>query len=215
MCALSDYGAAPMPTPTTSIYDGMGGEAMPGTKPINVTQPVGPSFTIDKGLVSWQHWRFRFRLDPRVQGPVLSMVGLEDQGKVRSVMYEGALSEMYVPYQDPEETWNSHVFLDAGEYFMDTGLGIIKPLVAGIDCPDYATFFSGFFYKENGAPFERPQLACLFERTKRRSRSGGTGMRNGYRSAVRRASSCCAPWRPLATMTTCSTGASDRTTPSP
>jgi primary-amine oxidase len=161
---INDYGVIP-PSPTTGIYDGMGGDALPGTKPIDVTQPVGPSFTIDKGLVSWQHWRFRFRLDPR-QGPVLSMVGLEDQGKIRSVMYEGALSEMYVPYQDPEETWNSHVFLDAGEYFMDTGLGIIKPLVAGIDCPDYATFFSGFFYKENGMPFERPQLACLFERTK-------------------------------------------------
>ena len=42
------------------------------------------------------------------------MVGIEDHGTVRSVMYEGSLSEMYVPYQDPEETWNSHVFLDAG-----------------------------------------------------------------------------------------------------
>jgi primary-amine oxidase len=94
------------------------------------------------------------------------MVGIEDHGTVRSVMYEGSLSEMYVPYQDPEETWNSHVFLDAGEYFMDTGLGIVKPLIPGVDCPDYATYFSAFFYKENGAPFERPQVACLFERTK-------------------------------------------------
>ena len=94
------------------------------------------------------------------------MVGIEDKGKLRSVMYEGSLSEMYVPYQDPEETWNSHVFLDGGEYFMNTGIGLIKPLVAGIDCPDYATFFSGFFFKEDGSPFERPQLACLFERTK-------------------------------------------------
>ncbi len=161
---VSDYGVLP-PMPTTGIYDGTGGEALAGTKPITVMQAAGPSFTIDQGLVSWQNWRFRFRLDPR-QGPVLSMVGIEDSGKLRSVMYEGALSEMYVPYQDPEETWNSHVFLDGGEYFMNTGLGLIKPLISGIDCPDYATFFSGFFYKENGAQFERPQLACLFERTK-------------------------------------------------
>jgi primary-amine oxidase len=161
---ISDYGVTPSP-PTTGIYDGMGGDPLPNTKPITVVQAAGPSFSIDKGLISWQHWRFRFRLDPR-QGVVLNQVGIEDKGQVRSVMYEGALSEMYVPYQDPEETWNSHVFLDAGEYFMDTGLGIIKPLVAGIDCPDYATFFSGFFFKEDGGPFERPQLACLFERTK-------------------------------------------------
>lgn len=161
---VSDYGTIP-PSPTTGIYDGMGGEALPGTRPITVMQAAGPSFTIDKGLVSWQNWRFRFRLDPR-QGPVLNLVGIEDKGKLRSVMYEGALSEMYVPYQDPEETWNSHVFLDGGEYFMNTGLGLIKPLIAGIDCPEYATFFSGYFYKEDGSPFERPQLACLFERTK-------------------------------------------------
>ena len=161
---VTDYGVIP-PSPTTGIYDGEGGPELPGTKPIMISQPGGPSFTIDKGLVSWQNWRFRFRLDPR-QGPVLSMVGIEDKGKLRSVMYEGSLSEMYVPYQDPEETWNSHVFLDGGEYFMNTGIGMIKPLVAGIDCPDYATFFSGFFFKEDGSPFERPQLACLFERTK-------------------------------------------------
>jgi primary-amine oxidase len=72
---------------------------------------------------------------------------------------------MYVPYQDPEETWNSHVFIDAGEYFTSTGSGgIIKPLQAGIDCPAYATFFSGAFFHENGSPYIRPQLACLFER---------------------------------------------------
>jgi primary-amine oxidase len=57
------------------------------------------------------------------------------------------------------------VFLDSGEYFMNTGLGIPKPLQKGTDCPDYATYFSGTFFHENGTPFVRPQLACLFERT--------------------------------------------------
>jgi primary-amine oxidase len=72
---------------------------------------------------------------------------------------------MYVPYQDPEETWNSHVFLDAGEYFTNTGSGgIIKPLQPGVDCPNYATFVSGTFFHESGAPYIRPQLACIFER---------------------------------------------------
>ena len=161
---VSDYGAVPM-SPTTGIYDGMGGEALPNTKPILVTQPAGPSFTFDKGLISWMNWRFRFRIDAR-QGVLLNNVGILDNGTVRSIMYEGGLSEMYVPYQDPEETWNSHVFLDGGEYFMNTGLGMLKPLVGGIDCPDYATFFSSFLDHESGAPFERPQSVCLFERTK-------------------------------------------------
>ena len=160
---FSDYGIVPMP-PTTSIYDADGGAALPGTKPIITSQPEGPSFVIKDGEVSWQNWRFRFRLDPRV-GPVVNLVSYQDGDKRRSVLYEGGLSEMYVPYQDPEETWNSHVFLDAGEYFVNTGSGgIIKPLLAGVDCPASATFFSGTFFHENGTPYIRPQLACMFER---------------------------------------------------
>ncbi len=160
---FSDYGAVPIP-PTTSLYDADGGTALPGTQPILTSQPNGPSFTIKDGEVSWQNWKFRFRLDPRV-GPVVNLVTYMDEGKPRSVLYEGALSEMYVPYQDPEETWNSHVFLDAGEYFVNTGSGgIIKPLQAGVDCPAYATFFSGTFVHDNGTPYIRPQLACMFER---------------------------------------------------
>ena len=160
---FTDYGVTPM-TPVSEIYDYDGGPAEPGTKPIVVSQPGGPSFTIKDGEVSWQHWHFRFRIDPR-QGPVVNMASLESQGKRRSVLYEGSLSEMYVPYMDPEETWNSHVFLDAGEYFMNTGLGIVKPLLKGVDCPDYATYFEGTYFHENGTPFVRPQVACLFERT--------------------------------------------------
>lgn len=160
---FSDYGAVPIP-PTSSLYDADGGIALPGTQPILTSQPNGPSFSIKDGEVSWQNWKFRFRLDPRV-GPVVNLVTYMDEGKPRSVLYEGALSEMYVPYQDPEETWNSHVFLDAGEYFVNTGSGgIIKPLQAGIDCPAYATFFSGTFVHDNGTPYIRPQLACMFER---------------------------------------------------
>jgi primary-amine oxidase len=160
---FSDYGGMPMPA-TTSLYDADGGPALAGTQPIVTSQPNGPSFTIKDGEVNWQNWKFRFRLDPRV-GPIVNLVTYMDQGKPRSVLYEGALSEMYVPYQDPEETWNSHVFLDAGEYFTNTGSGgIIKPLQAGVDCPTYATFFSGTFTHDNGTPYIRPQLACMFER---------------------------------------------------
>jgi len=160
---FEDYGIVPMPPPT-SIYDTDGGPALPGTKTIQTTLPEGPSFTIQDGEVSWQNWHFRFRLDARL-GPILNLVSYEDAGKRRSVLYEGSLSEMYVPYQDPDESWNTHVFLDAGEFFANTGSGgIIKPLLAGVDCPNYATFFSGTFFHDNGTPYIRPQLACLFER---------------------------------------------------
>jgi len=160
---FSDYGAAPLPV-STSIYDSDGGSPLPGTKPLVVSQPEGPSFTIKDGNISWQNWNFRFRLDPRL-GPIVNLITFTDGALKRSVMYEASLSEMYVPYQDPEETWNSHVFLDAGEYFSNTGSGgLIKPLQPGVDCPTYATFFSATFFRENGTPYIRPQVACLFER---------------------------------------------------
>jgi primary-amine oxidase len=156
---FSDLGAVPMPPPS-NYYDTDGGPALPGTKPIVTTEPEGPSFTIEDGEVSWQNWRFRFRLDPRI-GPVINLVTYEDAGKRRSVLYEGSLSEMYVPYQDPDVSRNKDVYLDAGEYSLS---GILKPLQAGIDCPAYARFFSGTFFHSNGLPYIRPQLACLFER---------------------------------------------------
>ncbi len=160
---FTDYGEVAM-APLSLIYDSDGGPTDANTKPIVVSQPGGPSFSIKDGEVSWQNWKFRFRIDPR-QGPIVNLASLNDHGKQRPVLYEGSLSEMYVPYMDPEETWNSHVFLDAGEYFMNTGMGIVKPLMKGVDCPDYATYFSGTYFRENGTPFVRPQVACLFERT--------------------------------------------------
>lgn len=135
-------------------------EAKPieGTRPLLISQPNGPSYTINKGEVSWMNWLFRFRVDPRV-GPVLNLVRYKDSDKLRSVMYEGSLSEMYVPYMDTDEWWSSRAFLDAGEFLLG---GLFKPLGAD-DCPAHAQFFSGIVPSEQGTPVLTPQLACMFE----------------------------------------------------
>jgi primary-amine oxidase len=154
-----DRGPIPMPRGAIN-FEEADASALPGTTPLLVTQPIGSSYKIDKGEVSWQNWRFRFRLDPRV-GPVVSLVRFQDEDKLRSVMYEGSLSEMYVPYMDPAEGWNSRAFLDAGEFLLG---GLIKP-VGPDDCPVRAQYFSGFAPTDKGAPILKTQLACLFERT--------------------------------------------------
>jgi len=134
----------------------------PGTTPLFISQPMGPSFQIQKGEVSWQNWRFRFRIDPRV-GPVLNLVRFEDGGRLRSVMYEGSLSELYVPYMDPSNGWNTRVFLDAGEFY--SAVGLLQPLRPGLDCPANAAYFDGLSVGEHGAPKLASQVVCLFERT--------------------------------------------------
>jgi primary-amine oxidase len=139
-------------------YEEADATPLPGTKPLLVTQPFGPGYTIDKGEVTWQNWHFRFRLDPRV-GAVLNLVQYKDGGKLRSVMYEGSLSEMYVPYMESGEWWNSRAFLDAGEFLMG---GLIRP-VGPDDCPAHAQYFTGLAPSEKGTPVFEPHLACLFE----------------------------------------------------
>jgi primary-amine oxidase len=148
-----------MPMPKGDIdYEEADSTARVGTRPILVTQPEGPGYTIDKGEVVWQNWHFRFRLDPRV-GPVLNLVRYQDGDKLRSVMYEGSLSEMYVPYMDTSQWWSTRAFLDAGEFLLG---GLIKP-VGPDDCPAHAQYFTGLVPSDKGTPVLKPQLACLFE----------------------------------------------------
>jgi len=154
-----DRGPIPMPKGDIN-FEETDAVALPGTTPLLVTQPLGASYKLDKGEVSWQNWKFRFRLDPRV-GPVVNMVRFQDGDKLRSIMYEGSLSEMYVPYMDPDEGWNSRAFLDAGEFLLG---GLIKP-VGPDDCPERAQYFRGYAPTDKGVPVMKPQLACLFERT--------------------------------------------------
>ena len=152
-----DRGPLPMPKGDIDFEEA---DATPreGTQPILVTQPLGPGYKIANGEVAWQNWRFRFRLDPRV-GPVVNLVRYQDGDKLRSVMYEGSLSEMFVPYMDPDAGWNSRAFLDAGEFLLG---GLIKP-VGPDDCPAHAQYFAGIAPSDQGTPVLRPQLACLFE----------------------------------------------------
>jgi len=154
-----DTGVVPVPTGFID-YEETAATPREGTKPLVVTEPLGPSYTITKGDVSWQNWHFRFRLDPRV-GPVLNLVKYQDGEKLRSVMYEGSLSEMYVPYSDPDEGWNSRAFLDAGEYLAG---GLLKPLGPD-DCPATAEYFTSLVPSDQAGPIRKPQTACLFERT--------------------------------------------------
>lgn len=133
--------------------------ALPGTKPLIVTQPQGPGFQLAGNEVKWQNWRFRYRLDTRV-GAVINQVGFQDGEKLRPVMYEGAMSELFVPYMDSADGWATRVFIDAGEFYHP---GLLKPLQKGADCPEYATFFDGVTANERGIPVLHKNLACLYE----------------------------------------------------
>jgi primary-amine oxidase len=126
--------------------------------PITVQQPLGPSFRLNGNEVNWQKWNFHFRLDRRV-GLVVSNVGYQDGDKLRSILYEGSLSEMFVPYMDPDESWFGRSFFDAGE-FAD---GFSTALEQDADCPENAVYFDQMYLSYKGIPRRQPRGACLFE----------------------------------------------------
>jgi primary-amine oxidase len=165
---VHDGEVAPLPGPNN--YEEFPAIPRPGTKPASISQPLGPGFEINDGEVTWQNWHFRFRLDSRV-GPVVNLVSIEDAGKRRSVLYEGMLSELFVPYMDPTRGWSTRSFIDAGEFYPG---GVLQTLREGLDCPANSTYFDALSSNEKGNPIFKSHQACLFE-----SFSGQVAWRHG------------------------------------
>jgi primary-amine oxidase len=154
-----DTGVVPIPR-TQGNYDTASvGKLRDVPTPITVRQPLGPSFRIEGQSISWQKWNFHFRIDRRV-GLVVSRVGYADGDKLRSILYEGSLSEIFVPYMDPSENWYWATFFDAGEF----SNGFSSPLEPGADCPENAVYFDQVYADHKGIPQLNPRAACLFER---------------------------------------------------
>jgi primary-amine oxidase len=156
--SVIDQGPVPIPSGSTNFQEAA---AIPraGTTPIGIAQPQGPSFQIKNGEVTWQNWHFRVRLDARV-GPVVNLVRFDDGTRLRSVLYEGSLSELFVPYMDPAEGWATRVFIDAGEFYHG---GVLKQLREGIDCPSTAEYLDAAVASQRGTPVLKSRQACLYE----------------------------------------------------
>ena len=147
-------------TPAEMNYPAAAGRTRPLRRPTLLAQPGGSSARVDGHEVAWGAWRFHARVDPRV-GTVISLARWDDGHGPRSVLYQGYLSEMFVPYMDPDDGWWSRTYFDTGEY----GAGLTAtPLEAGVDCPRTATFLPAVFASDKGEAFTTPNALCVFER---------------------------------------------------
>ena len=128
-------------------------------KPLEITQPDGPSFTVDGHHVRWQKWRLRIGFSPR-EGLVLHTIGYEDQGRLRSVVHRASMSEMYIPYGDPAPTHRFKNVFDEGEY----GIGfLLNPLELGCDCLGEIFYFDVVVNDNDGNPLTIPNAICMHE----------------------------------------------------
>ena len=150
---LIDTGVIPTPE---------GGPAVAEKLPNNLraTTDASNRIHLNDNWIEWDKWRFHLRIDPRV-GPVLSQVTIKDGDSNRSVLYQGSLSELFVPYMDPTQNWYFRTYLDIGEYGIGTS-GV--PMRMGIDCPANSVMIDGTFMNEQAKVYTKEGIACVFER---------------------------------------------------
>ena len=120
----------------------------------------------------------------------MSRVGHHEGDELRSVLYQASLSELFVPYHDPEEPWSHQAYFDLGTYPRIFG-GVASSMEPGRDCPAHAEFFDTWVIQADGSPRERQRVACLFERLPdepawRHSRDGGVVESRARRDLVLR-----------------------------
>ena len=127
-------------------------------KPIGVSQEGGVNFTVSGSQIDWQNWRFHLRFDPR-QGTILNNVGVVSGNRFRPIAYEIAMSEMFVPYQDPDTHWFYRAYFDMGEY----GFGNMATELKGNDCPANAIFQDVVLHNGAGEAFTASKRVCIFE----------------------------------------------------
>jgi primary-amine oxidase len=153
-----DEGVVPLPK-DAGIYDLPAiGKIRDTPAPLKVEQPLGPAFRLNGQSVTWEKWNFHFRIDRRV-GMIVDNVGYQDGDRLRSILYEGSLSEMFIPYMDPSEGWFARAFFDAGEQ----NDGFASSLETGADCPENAVYFDQVYPDLKGIPNLKKRAACLFE----------------------------------------------------
>lgn len=136
-----------------------GSEPRTDLKPLLITQPDGPSFTLDGNELKWQDWTIRLGFNYR-EGPVLYQVSFDDNGTKREVAYRMSLAEMVVPYRDPSFDHYRRTAYDIGEW----GLGFMTTsLELGCDCLGEIVYVDATLPDSSGEPFTIRNAICLHE----------------------------------------------------
>ncbi len=128
-------------------------------KPLDISQPQGPSFEVEGHEVKWQKWSFLIGFNAR-EGLTLHHVRYNDAGKERSILFRASLTEMVVPYGDPGPTQRRKNAFDVGEY----GMGMCaNSLTLGCDCLGHIHYFDATLCDSKGNPITIPNAICVHE----------------------------------------------------
>jgi primary-amine oxidase len=156
---VEEYEYMKVPSQAANYTPDRVGPLRTGIKPVEITQPEGPSFTVNGHEVEWQNWNFRIGFNPR-EGLTLHTVTYDDEGRKRPILYRAALSEMVVPYGDPGSIQNRKNAFDSGEY----GIGqLANSLELGCDCVGYIKYFDAPMTNSKGETVVIKNAICMHE----------------------------------------------------
>ncbi|KWX21969.1 tyramine oxidase [Mycolicibacterium wolinskyi] len=127
--------------------------------PLHITQPDGPSFTLDGNLLRWQNWSLRVGFNHR-EGMTLHTVRYRDGEVNRSVAHRMSFAEMVVPYRDPSVDHYRRTAFDIGEW----GLGFMTTsLELGCDCLGEIRYLDAVLHNSKGEPYTITNAICIHE----------------------------------------------------
>lgn len=128
-------------------------------KSLAITQPEGPSFTLEGNHIAWQNWDCVIGFNAR-EGLTIHHVRYFNQGRKRPILYRGSLTEMVVPYGDPRPTQARKNAFDVGEY----GMGMCaNSLQLGCDCLGYIQYLDAHLCDSRGRDLTIPNAICIHE----------------------------------------------------
>lgn len=154
-----DEGDIPTPMKHGNYTLDAQGPARTSLKPIDITMPEGPSFSVDGNNVQWENWKLHVGFNAR-EGLVLSNISWCDGGEDRSVLTRASVPEMVVPYGDVDETRYWISYFDAGEYHLGRNA---NSLALGCDCLGVIHYFDGYVNDDLGNAVKIPQVICMHE----------------------------------------------------
>ena len=124
----------------------------------SLAEAPDPRIGIVGHRITFGLWSLHAAMDDQF-GLVISDVHVMDGDTYRSILHEGHVSEIFVPYMDPTESWAFRTYLDAGEFGVGT---LVSPLVPGIDCPTSALFIESHHLTPTARIETRPRSICVF-----------------------------------------------------
>lgn len=159
---VRDRGVYPLSQGTMDFYDpAVRGPQDPPQSPLQTLQPNGPGFRIDGHSISWNRWRFRYSMHPR-DGLILHQIGWEESpGKIRPILYRASISDLLVPYFDPDEAWSWRAYFDEADF----GIGYSSVrLKRGFTTVSYATLLSEPMPDGAGGAYVVQDVVDIYER---------------------------------------------------